>query len=119
MINRDSGKTEEQENSDQYQDGAESTRKSNNIEDQARKSQWPVDRTNDQAVVNGMVAPSAMTGAYPMDFSQVVQMMPNGIPNPMLNSFPNMIGTYSRPLIVVCLLLTTFVQLCLAWGWIQ
>ena len=115
MENRDSDKPEEQEFSDQRQDGAESTRGSNTVEDQARKGQWPVDRANDQAAVNGMVAPNAMTGAYPVDFSQMMQMMPNGISNPMLNSFPNMLGTYCMPLIVVSLLLMLLCRY--AWHW--
>ena len=28
------------------------------------------------------------------DFSQMMQFMPNGMPNPMMNAFPNMMGEH-------------------------
>ena len=41
---------------------------------------------------NGTANINGLNGVLPMDFSQMMQYMPNGMPNNMMSAFPNMIG---------------------------
>ena len=74
-------------------DSGQSTQQGNSGELQAQNSPWPANRANEQ-MMNGGHEANAMNGSYPMDYSQMMQMMPNGLSNPMLSSFPNMMGTW-------------------------
>ena len=55
-------------------------------------AQWPANGATGLAMSNGITNINGMNGVLPMDFTQMMQYMPNGIPNNMMSAFPNMIG---------------------------
>lgn len=61
--------------------------------------QWHANNGFDQGINNGAFGFDGSTGAFPniglngmVDYSQMMHLMPNGIPNTLMGSFPNMIG---------------------------
>ena len=61
--------------------------------------QWTVNNGFDQSVNNGTFGFDGAVGGFPNmgmhgmgDFSQMMPMAPNGMPNAMMGSFPNMMG---------------------------
>lgn len=69
--------------------------------------QWVASNDFTQGMNNGVMGFDAANGGFPNisnmgmagmgDFSQMMQFMPNGMANPMMGSFPNMMGEHSRP----------------------
>lgn len=54
--------------------------------------QWAANGVAGLAMPNGALGMSGMNGALPIDYSQMMQFMPNGMPNNMMGAFPNMMG---------------------------
>ncbi|MCJ1283633.1 hypothetical protein MMC26_002964 [Xylographa opegraphella] len=59
---------------------------------QSTGAQWPVNGVTGLAMSNGTPNMNGLNGVLPMDFSQMMQYMPNGMSNGMINAFPNMLG---------------------------
>ncbi|KAL6716904.1 hypothetical protein ACLMJK_004816 [Lecanora helva] len=65
----------------------------------ANNQQWAANNGFEQGMSSGAFGFDGTTGGFADmamngmgDFSQMMQLMPNGMPNPMMNSFPNMMG---------------------------
>ena len=61
--------------------------------------QWTANNGYNQGMNNGTFGFDGAAGGFPNmglngmgDFSQMMQMAPNGMQNPMMGSFPNMMG---------------------------
>ncbi|MCJ1389408.1 hypothetical protein MMC18_002265 [Xylographa bjoerkii] len=61
-------------------------------EAQSMSAQWPVNGAIGLAMSNGVPNMNGLNGVLPMDFSQMMQYMPNGMPNNMMGAFPNVMG---------------------------
>ncbi|MCJ1379447.1 hypothetical protein MMC17_002548 [Xylographa soralifera] len=77
---------------DERRDSGASNPTAEGIEIQLIGTQWPVNGATGLAMSNGALNMNGLNGGLPMDFSQMMQYMPNGMPNNMMNAFPNMIG---------------------------
>ncbi|MCJ1473185.1 hypothetical protein MMC13_001836 [Lambiella insularis] len=53
---------------------------------------WATNGVAGSMMSNGILGMNGMNGALPMDFSQMMQFMPNAMPNTMMGAFPNMMG---------------------------
>ena len=82
--NRLDGETEGEKQSDQQGVG--------------QNQQWDTNNEAQQGMNNGAFGMDSATGFPTMglngmgDYNSMMQMMPNGMPNPMMGAFPNMMG---------------------------
>lgn len=94
-------------------DGSVGQEKGNGIEKNVEQKQaagqneqWAATNGFAQGMNNGALGFDGTNGGFPNmsnmgmtgmgDFSQMMQFMPNGMPNPMMGSFPNMMGEHSK-----------------------
>ena len=68
----------------------------------SQNQQWPASSSGfGQGMNNGAMGFQGAAGGFPSmgingigDFSQMMNFMPNGMPNPMMGSMPNMMGKH-------------------------
>ncbi|MCJ1401226.1 hypothetical protein MMC11_004438 [Xylographa trunciseda] len=77
---------------DERRDSGVSNPMAESAEAQSMSMQWPVNGATGLAMPNGAPNMNGMNGVLPLDFSQMMQYMPNGMPTNMMGAFPNMMG---------------------------
>ena len=74
----------------------------------------PVGAAGFDGTNGGFPSMGGFTGAG--DFSQMMQLMPNAMPNSLMSAFPNMMGMFDKDQPVAAIL-KICKQVCQEWGW--
>ena len=76
---------------------AASEQQEESVEPIALDGQWSTNGDAGMAMSNVSIGVNGMNGASPMDFTQLIQYIPNGIPSNLMGAFPNMMGSQMLP----------------------
>lgn len=93
--------------------------------DRSTSAQSPEDSkhlaSDPEAQITGQNGPNLMGTNLPtngmMDYNQMMQFMPNGMPNGMMGSFPNMMGKH-YDYVILLLQADILLKACREWQWI-